>query len=80
MSLPNDPNFLWRCELFDNQPSEVLQAVLAQGQSVEYGPGEVVVRQGDTGDRLYVIEEGILEVLALSSDSTEPVPMNRSPL
>lgn len=75
MSPAIDPTFLRHSELFENQPPEVLGAVLAQGQIQEYGAGEVVVRQGDPGDRLYVVKSGILEVLALSSDSTEPVPI-----
>jgi len=75
MSSTNDPTFLRRCELFESQPPEVLGAVLAQGQFHEYGPGEVVVHQGEPGDRLYVVKDGILEVLAFSSDSTEPVPI-----
>ena len=75
MSPVIDPTFLRHSELFDNQPSEVLQAVLAQGQLHEFGPGEIVFRQGDAGDRLFVVKSGILEVLALSSDATEPVPI-----
>ncbi len=70
-----DPTFLRHSELFENQPPEVIGAVLAQGQLRQYGPGEVVVRQGDPGDRLYVVKSGILEVLALTSDSPEPVPI-----
>ena len=68
-----DPTFLRHSELFENQPPEVLGAVLAQGQLHEYGPGEIVVRQGDPGDRLYVVKSGILEVIAHQGDSTEPV-------
>jgi CRP-like cAMP-binding protein len=75
MSPAIDPTFLRHSELFEHQPPEVLGAVLAQGQLEEYGPGETVVRQGDPGDRLYVVKSGILEVLSLSSDSPEPVPI-----
>jgi CRP-like cAMP-binding protein len=75
MSPAIDPSFLRHSELFENQPSEVLRAVLAQGQLHEYGPGEIVFRQGDQGDRLFVVKSGILEVLALSGDGAEPVPV-----
>ncbi len=68
-----DPTFLRHSELFDNQPPEVLGAVLAQGQVREYGPGEIVVRQGEPGDRLYVVKSGILEVLAQTGESPEPI-------
>ncbi len=75
MSPPIDPTFLRQSELFENQPSEVLRAVLAQGQIHEFGPGEVVFRQGDEGDRLFVVKSGILEVLARSADGVEPTPI-----
>ena len=63
MDEPIDPDFLKRSELFENQSGEVIRAVLAQGQLLEYGPGAVVFRQGDEGDRLYVVKSGVLEVV-----------------
>lgn len=75
MDQPIDPGFLRHSELFENQPPEVVRAVLALGQLVSFGPGDVVFRQGDQGDRLFVVKSGILEVLALSSDGAEPVPV-----
>jgi CRP-like cAMP-binding protein len=68
-----DPAFLRASELFENQPPEVVGAVLAQGHLVEYGPGDVVVRQGDQGDRLFVVKSGVLEVVAAPTDGSEPV-------
>jgi len=75
MAEPIDPTFLRRSELLENQPAEVIQAVLAQGQLLEFGPGEIVFRQGDEGDRLYVVKSGVLEVLSTPSDAAEPVPV-----
>ena len=69
-----DPDFLRNSELFESQPAEVIRAVLAQGQLVEFGPGEVVFHQGDQGDRLFVVKSGVLEVLATPSDATDAVP------
>jgi len=68
-----DPAFLCASELFENQPPEVVRAVLAQGHLIEYGPGDVVVRQGDQGDRLFVVKSGVLEVVAAPTDGSEPV-------
>ena len=70
-----DPAFLRASDLFENQPEEVLKAVLVQGQLQEYGPGEVVFRQGDEGDRLYIVKSGALEVLASPTDAAEPIPV-----
>lgn len=59
-----DSSFLKGSELFENQPEEVLKAVLAQGELLEFGPGEAVFQQGDTGDRLYIVKSGVIEILA----------------
>ena len=39
MPTPIDPAFLRASDLFENQPDEVMQAVLAQGQLEEFGAG-----------------------------------------
>src|SRR5512136_3306671 len=73
MDAPIDPAFLRDSELFENQPGEVIRAVLAQGQLLEFGPGDVVCRQGERGDRLFVVKSGVLEVVAAPSDGSEPI-------
>jgi CRP-like cAMP-binding protein len=73
MDAPIDPAFLRDSDLFENQPAEVIRAVLAQGQLVEFGPGEFVFRQGDHGDRLFVVKSGVLEVVTVPTDGSEPV-------
>ena len=47
MATPIDPGFLKGSELFENQPPEVIQAVLAQGEIAEFGAGAVVFEQGE---------------------------------
>jgi CRP-like cAMP-binding protein len=75
MSEAIDPAFLRDSELFYNQPAEVIRAVLAQGQLLEFGPGDVVFRQGAAGDKLFVVKSGVVEVVATPSDGAEPVPV-----
>jgi len=75
MSSGIDPGFLRSSDLFENQPDEVLQAVLVQGQVEDYGPGAIVFRQGDQGNRLYIVKSGVLEILAAPTDSADPVPV-----
>jgi CRP-like cAMP-binding protein len=72
MDEPIDPAFLRDSELFENQPAEVIRAVLDQGQLLEFGPGEVVFRQGEQGEKLFVVKTGVLEVVATPSDGSEP--------
>jgi CRP-like cAMP-binding protein len=75
--MPNaiDPAFLKGSDLFENQPEEVLRAVLAQGQLLEFGPGGVLFKQGDQGDRLYIVKSGVLEVVASPTDGAEAQPV-----
>lgn len=75
MATPPDIAFLKGSDLFENQPEEVQRAVLAQGQFLEFGPGAVLFRQGDQGDRLYIVKSGVLEVVAQPSDGSEPMPV-----
>jgi len=70
-----DTAFLRSSDLFENQPEEVLKAVLLQGQLQQYGPGQVVFGQGDEGDRLYIVKSGALEVLATTTDASDPIPV-----
>jgi CRP-like cAMP-binding protein len=68
MAPPADTAFLRACELFESQPEAVLQAVIVQGRFIDSGPGQVVVRQGEHGERLYIVKSGVLEIVAVRSD------------
>jgi CRP-like cAMP-binding protein len=70
-----DPAFLRSSDLFEQQPEALLGAVLAQGTFVDLGPGGVLFRQGDQGDRLYIVKTGVLEILAASADGSDPAPV-----
>jgi len=70
-----DPGFLRSSDLFENQPDEVIQAVLVQGGLEDYGPGAIVFRQGDQGDKLYIVKSGVLEILTTPTDAAEPIPV-----
>src|SRR5262245_50373727 len=75
MSTQPEIAFLKASDLFENQPEEVLTAVLGQGEFLEFGPGAVIFRQGDQGDRLYIVKRGVLEVVAQPADGSEPMPV-----
>ncbi len=65
--------FLTHSDLFANQARAVLDAVVSQGTFETFGPGAVVFKQGEPGDRLYVIKSGVLEVITQPVDNTPSV-------
>jgi CRP-like cAMP-binding protein len=67
--------FLRTSDLFENQPDHVLTAVLVQGRIIELGAGDPLFHQGDPGDRLYIVKDGVVEVLATRPDGPEPMPV-----
>jgi small-conductance mechanosensitive channel/CRP-like cAMP-binding protein len=50
---------------------EVLERLLQGTSSAVYAPGEVVIRAGEIGSELFVIERGAVEVLAKRKDGPE---------
>ena len=49
---------------FRNLPAAALEAVAARLQPEHHGPGDVVFRQGDPGETMYLVVSGQVEVLA----------------
>jgi CRP-like cAMP-binding protein len=54
---------LRRCDLFDAVGDEELDALAERVRVERYFTGETVLRQGEPGDSLYVVDEGRVEVL-----------------
>lgn len=61
--------FLRRLGLFSVLPEEELRRLVMMGEQVTKEPGEVLIREGDPGDALYVIVEGEFEIVKLSGSS-----------
>ncbi|MFN8517211.1 MAG: cyclic nucleotide-binding domain-containing protein [Thermomicrobiales bacterium] len=62
--------FLARTPLFRAAPPEALAELTAQLRGHDVASGSVIVRQGDLGDDLYLIESGTLEVSTASGGKT----------
>jgi len=60
--------------LFAGMPMETLEALITELQLVSLAVGEVVFREGDPGDALFIISEG---EIALSSEGPPRVEMSR---
>jgi CRP-like cAMP-binding protein len=54
---------LKQVELLGQLSLEELEAVAQRAQEAEYLPGELIVREGDPGDRLYLLLEGEVRVV-----------------
>jgi signal transduction histidine kinase len=54
---------LRRVEVFAGLTDEQLEWLAANGELVQFGPGEMVFREGDPSDSMFVILEGKLELL-----------------
>jgi CRP-like cAMP-binding protein len=61
---------LERSELFAGLTSDQIERVAALGREIEYQSGEAIVREGEASDEIYVVREGMVEVLV--SEGTIP--------
>ena len=59
---------LRRVDFLHDLNDEELRLLLPGVTLLNFGTGEIIVRQGDQGDSLYIIRNGTVEVIATSSD------------
>jgi CRP-like cAMP-binding protein len=64
-------NILRQAELFEGLPPEELQAIAALCQARTFQSGEIITTQGETGDELFVVCQGFVEV-TLTNQGGEP--------
>lgn len=62
---------LGRCDLFAFLGGEELDELAQRVQVERYFTGETVIRQGDAGDSLYLVDEGRVEVLVRTPENEE---------
>lgn len=54
--------FLRKCPLFAEQPASMLAEFAERMKREFFEPGEAIIRQGEVGDKFYVIESGVVDV------------------
>jgi MFS family permease len=59
---PAEVGLLAKIPIFVPLPEPTLERLAAQLEAVSAAPGTVVIRQGDAGDKFYVVADGELEV------------------
>ena len=55
--------FLKRLPLFADFSSKELFEIISKMQSMEVGPGTIIIKQGEIGDKFYLLQEGEVEVI-----------------
>lgn len=68
MSLNEEVELLRQIPLFSNIEPAKLKLLAFTSERVTFGPGQTMVRQGDTGDAAYIIIEGDADVLIDTPD------------
>src|SRR5580698_5411281 len=58
---------------FSTLTADECASVVAQGSLVDFKPGEIILHEGDTGDKMYVIESGTVQVFTNSFDGSDMV-------
>lgn len=63
--------FLMKCPVFTGYPAAVLNEFAQKVESQTYEAGEVLITQGDVGDRFFVVRDGICDVYLRDADGTQ---------
>jgi putative ABC transport system ATP-binding protein len=57
-------DFLRKVPLFADQPASMLAEFAERMKQESFEPGQAIVRQGEIGDKFYIVESGVVEVTA----------------
>jgi CRP-like cAMP-binding protein len=71
MPLERDVETLRNIPLFTGLPTARLKLIAYTAEMVRFEPAEVIVRQGDPADAVYIIAEGETEVLLTDDEGKE---------
>jgi serine phosphatase RsbU (regulator of sigma subunit) len=69
-------NLLARIPFFTNLPTDELDRIMSELDVVTLKPREILFQEGDTGERMYVVVSGELEILK-APDSDDELILNR---
>jgi CRP-like cAMP-binding protein len=72
-SLDQDVETLRNIPLFAGLPTARLKLIAYASEVVRFGPGEVIVRQGDAADAVYIVTDGEAEVRLHDADGHDLV-------
>jgi CRP-like cAMP-binding protein len=64
----DDVDALREAELFRNMPDSLIRTILLQAQTLKMSAGTWVVRQGEPGNSVFVVKNGVVEISSPSED------------
>ncbi len=64
-------NYIQRVSLFKNLPGREVNSLAALFRSKEYKRGEAVIRQGEVGDKFYIVKNGLLQIFIRDGKGNE---------
>ena len=62
MGLEKIVEVLKKCELFNHLTDDELQSIAEMGSIEEYNPGDEIFTQGNIGNKLYILSEGLVSL------------------
>ena len=62
MGLEKIVEVLKKCELFNHLADDELQSIAEMGSIEEYNPGDEIFTQGNIGNKLYILSEGLVSL------------------
>lgn len=71
--MPKKAQLLHQTNLFKHLTEDQLQTFYAQTLPESFNQGDIIVREGDIGDRLYIIIEGAVRVFTYDKENNEVV-------
>ncbi|MEO5329585.1 MAG: mechanosensitive ion channel family protein [Magnetococcus sp. THC-1_WYH] len=69
----NKIELLGKCDLFSQLPVSALEFIAGQTHLLQYKVSENVFRQGDVGDSMFILAEGLLNVCVRQDETDDPV-------
>jgi phosphoserine phosphatase RsbU/P len=76
MNEPMSINLLARIPFFTNLPADELDRIMSELDVVQLEPREILFQEGDTGERMYIVVSGELEILKAPGSDDELI-LNR---
>ena len=73
---PMSVNLLARIPFFTNLPADELDRIMSELDAVNLRSGEILFEEGDTGERMYIVVSGELEILKAPNSDDELI-LNR---